>query len=70
MSGTISNAIRALVDYAVDRALCREDDRVYLTNCLLDAMNEDSYAPTDEIISGDLETILATLLFAAKKSRN
>lgn len=65
MNQTISNAIRALVDYAVERKLCQEDDRVYLTNRLLDAMDEDSYEPTDEAVSGDLEVILGTLLDAA-----
>ena len=65
MNGMISNAIRALVDYAVERKLCREDDRVYLNNCLLDAMNEDSYEPSGETISSDLEAILTTLLDAA-----
>ena len=65
MSQTISNAIRALVDYAVEWKLCQEDDRVYLTNRLLDAMDEDSYEPTDEAFSGDLEVILGTLLDAA-----
>lgn len=65
MSQTISNAIRALVDYAVERKLCQEDDRVYLTNRLLDVMDEDSYEPTDEVFSGDLEVILGTLLDAA-----
>ena len=57
MSGTISNAVRALVDYAVERELCREDDRVYLTNSLLDAMDEYSYEPTDAECADDLETI-------------
>ena len=61
MSQTISNAIRALVDYAVERKLCQEDDRVYLTNRLLDTMDEDSYEPTDEAFSCDLEVILGTL---------
>ena len=68
MSQTISNAIRALVDYAVERKLCQEDDRVYLTNRLLDAMDEDSYEPTDEVFSGDLEVILGTLLVSRSSS--
>lgn len=41
----IDNAIRGLVDYAIDRKLCKEEDRIYCENRLLALMKQDSYAP-------------------------
>lgn len=64
-SGTISDHITALVDYAVERGLAQEDDRIYLTNSLLETMDEDAYCPTEQGVSGTLEEILGGLLDAA-----
>ncbi len=65
MSASISDLIAALVSYGIDRGLDQEDDRVYLTNRLLEAMDEDSYAPTGAEMPTELEEILTGLLDAA-----
>ena len=64
-SERISDHITALVDYAIERGLAQEDDRVYLTNSLLETMDEDAYCPTEQGFSGPLEEILGGLLDAA-----
>lgn len=68
MNETICRAIRALTDYAIRCGLAQEDDRIYLTNSLLDAMDEDSYTPpAEDVPVQPLEDILAVLLDAAVK---
>ena len=68
MNETICRAIRALTDYAIHCGLAQEDDRIYLTNALLDAMDEDSYTPpAEDVPAQPLEDILAVLLDAAVK---
>ena len=64
-SERISDHVTALVDYAIERGLAQEDDRVYLTNSLLETMDEDAYCPTEQGFSGPLEEILGGLLDAA-----
>lgn len=64
-SERISDHVTALVDYAIERGLAQEDDRVYLTNSLLETMDEDAYCPTEQGFSGTLEEILGGLLDAA-----
>lgn len=64
-SERISDHVTALVDYAIERGLAQEDDRVYLTNSLLETMDEDTYCPTEQGFSGTLEEILGGLLDAA-----
>ena len=65
MNASISDLIAALVRYSVERGLDREDDAVFLTNRLLEAMNEDSFAPTGAPVPTELEDILGGLLDAA-----
>ncbi len=57
--------IDALVAYAVAVGLVAGDDRVYLTNRLLEALDEEDYTPSDDPLPTDLEEILSGLLDVA-----
>ena len=55
--------ISALAQYAVDRGLIEENERIYSVNLLLDVLKLDEYEPDsdeDKVkeLSGDLETVL------------
>lgn len=59
----INTYISALAQYAVDRGLIEENERIYSVNMLLDVLKLDEYEPdSDEdkvmALSGDLEAIL------------
>lgn len=45
----IDNAIQGLVNYAIDKALCKEEDRIYCENRLLALMKQDSYEPDPDV---------------------
>ena len=65
----ISIKIKQLVDYAVEKELITEEDRIYSTNLLMAALGEGEYIePTETIAQESLEDILAALCdFAAEK---
>lgn len=59
----INTYISALANYAVDRGLIEENERIYSVNLLLDVLKLDEYEPDsdeDKVkeLSGDLETVL------------
>ena len=59
----INTYISALAQYAVDRGLIEENERIYSVNMLLDVLKLDEYEPDsdeDKVkeLSGDLETVL------------
>ena len=59
----INTYISALAQYAVDRGLIEENERIYSINMLLDVLKLDEYNPCDDIdkviaLSSDLEAIL------------
>ena len=59
----INTYISALANYAVDRGLIEENERIYSVNMLLDVLKLDEYEPDsdeDKVkeLSGDLETVL------------
>ena len=59
----INTYICALAQYAVDRGLIEENERIYSINMLLDVLKLDEYNPCDDIdkviaLSSDLEAIL------------
>ena len=58
----IETYIDALVSYAMNTGLAEPEDHQVLTNRLLDLLHLDSYEPSDEPQSEDLEKILAGIL--------
>ena len=58
----INTCIDSLVSYAMNCGLAEPDDHQVLVNRLLDLLRLDSYDPTDEPQSEDLEEILAGIL--------
>ena len=55
----IITCIDSLVSYAMNRGLAEPVDHQVLTNRLLDLLRLDDYTPSDELLSEDLEEILA-----------
>ena len=65
---TIETCIDALVSYAMNNGLAEPCDHVVLVNRLLDLLHLDDYTPSEEILSEDLEEILAGMLdYAVEK---
>ena len=65
----ISVKIKQLVDYAVEKKLILEEDRIYSTNMLLAALGEAEYIePSENVPSESLEEILGAICdYAAEK---
>lgn len=61
MSVNVNMRIKQLVDYAASRKLIGEDDRAYVTNCLLDALGEAEYIEPENVTVAPLEEILSDL---------
>ena len=59
---TVETYLDSLVEYAVRRGLAQEEDRMVLTNRLLDLLGKEDYTPSAEPFVEDLEGILAGLL--------
>lgn len=59
----LSESIKKLVQYGVERGLTPECERIYTTNLLLDVFGEDEYIESDTIYQNvDLESTLKELL--------
>ena len=64
----IETYIDSLVCYAMNTGLCEPEDHQVVVNRLLDLLHLDDYAPSDEILTEDLEEILAGILdYAVEK---
>jgi len=64
----IETYIDSLVSYAMNNGLAEPVDHMVLTNRLLDLLHKDDYEPSDEVLSEDLEEILAGILdYAVEK---
>ena len=64
----IETCIDSLVSYAMNCGLAEPVDHQVLTNRLLDLLRIDDYVPSDELLSEDLEEILAGILdYAVEK---
>ena len=64
----IETCIDSLVSYAMNCGLAQPVDHQVLTNRLLDILRMDDYEPSDEILSENLEEILAGILaYAVEK---
>ena len=58
----IETYIDSLVAYAMNTSLAQPVDHQVLTNRLLDLLHREDYAPSDELLSEDLEEILSGIL--------
>ena len=64
----IETCIDSLVSYAMNTGLCEPVDHQVATNRLLDLLHIPDYAPSQELLSEDLEEILAGILdYACEK---
>ena len=64
----IETYIDSLVSYAMNNGLAEPVDHQVLTNRLLDLLRKDDYEPSDELLTEDLEQILAGILdYAVEK---
>ena len=64
----IETCIDSLVSYAMNTGLAQPEDHVVLTNRLMDLLRMDDYEPSQEVLSEDLEEILAGILeYAVEK---
>ena len=64
----IETCIDSLVSYAMNTGLCEPADHQVATNRLLDLLRLDDYTPSQELLSEDLEEILAGILdYACEK---
>ncbi len=61
MSVNISAKIKQLVDYAIDKELITQEDRLYMTNSLMSALKVGEYVEPNEVEHTPLEEILASL---------
>jgi len=61
----IETCIDSLVCYAINRGLAQPEDHTFLVNRLLEALQLDSYTPSEEPMIEDLEEILADVLHYA-----
>ncbi|MBE6533471.1 MAG: galactose-1-phosphate uridylyltransferase, partial [Ruminococcaceae bacterium] len=58
----VSFRIKQLVNYAVEKNLITEEDRIYSTNLLLAALGEGEYVePSEEVVAEPIEDILCAL---------
>ena len=59
----INLSIKKLVQYSLEKHLINEEEKIYSTNLLLDALNLDSYEePKEKVDASDLESILNEIL--------
>ena len=58
----IETYIDSLISYAMNTGLAQPEDRIYLTNRVLDLLKMDDYTPSDELLIKDLESILKGIL--------
>ena len=58
----IETCIDSLVRYAVNCGLAEAEDQIVLTNQLLDILHMEDYAPSQEPLEENLETILSGIL--------
>ena len=55
----IETYIDSLIAYAMNCGLTEPEDHIVATNRILDLLRLDDYTPADELLTEDLETILA-----------
>lgn len=65
----LNQAIYDLVSYGVERGICREEDRIYTVNRLLEALGSEEYTEPEGRKDTELDEILSKLLQFAVESR-
>lgn len=69
MTYAVDSYIEALVGYAAERGLAKENDRVYLINGLLEKLGKNSFSEPSEVPFGEsLEKILGALIDFAEEN--
>ncbi len=64
----INLKIAQLVNYALDHSLIEQEDKIYITNQLLEALGLDDYAEPEDVTAAELEDILGGILdYAVEK---
>ena len=58
---TVNEAIKALVSYGLECGFYKSEDKIYITNRLLEVLGEDSYDEPETNVTTDIEQILDTL---------
>ena len=58
---TVNEAIKALVSYGLECGFYKSEDKIYITNRLLEVLGEDSYDEPETNVTADIEQILDTL---------
>ena len=58
----IETLIESLLSYAMNKGLALPEDHAVLLNKLLEVLAIDSYEPSDELLSENLEEILGGIL--------
>ena len=65
----LNQAIYDLVSYGVERGICREEDRIYTVNRLLEALGSEEYTEPEGRKDTELDEILSKLLQFAVESK-
>lgn len=65
----LNQAIYDLVSYGVERGICREEDRIYTVNRLLEALGSEEYTEPEGRKDTELDEILSKLLQLAVESK-
>lgn len=65
----LNQAIYDLVSYGIERGICREEDRIYTVNRLLEALGSEEYTEPEGRKDTELDKILSKLLQFAVESR-
>lgn len=65
----LNQAIYDLVSYGVERGICREEDRIYTVNRLLEALGSEEYTEPEGRKDTELDEILSKLLQLAVEAK-
>ena len=60
---TVNEAIKALVSYGLECGFYKSEDKIYITNRLLEVLGEDSYDEPETNVTADIEQILDEVIF-------
>ncbi len=58
---TVNEALKALVNYGADCGFYKDEDKIYITNRLLEVLGEEAYDEPEANVNADIEQILDTL---------
>ena len=58
---TVNEAVKSLVEYGFSKGFYEVEDKIYITNKILEILKEDSYDEPANVVAIDIETILVAL---------